>query len=258
MFLDDFVEKSHVNLMNTSSRLALAYLVSRGLTLEEIKKFKIGFSPNTYILEKTEDLENANFAKWLGSKGSFVKRRLVFPIYDEMGFIRGIETRALDKKASNILKPKFKDILKEEISRLSESEVRYKKFYFEKNKFLSNFYGLPHALEEIWETKTVILTEGIFDLISVAKFKKNCLSPLTANMTHYQMDWLRRYVHTIILMFDMDEKGRQSAEKIKKEFSSEFTIHIVNFKGKDLNDYLINNGEKDLKYLINSKLDNLF
>ena len=258
MFLNDFVEKSHLNLMTSSSRLALAYLVSRGLTLEEIKKFKIGFSPTIYNHDKTDDEESQNFAKWLGSRGSFVKKRLVFPIYDEMGVIRGIETRALDKKAANILKPKFKDMLKEDILRLSDSEIRYKKFYFEKNKFLSNFYGLPHALEEIWETKTAILTEGIFDLISVAKFKKNCLSPLTANMTHYQIDWLRRYANTLIIMFDMDEKGKQSAEKIKKEFSSDFTIHIVNFKGKDLNDYLINNGEKDLKYLINSKLDSLF
>jgi DNA primase len=258
MFLNDFVEKSHLNLMNSSSRLALAYLVSRGLNLEEIKKFKIGFSPNVYNLDRTDDPECENFSRWLGSKGSFIKKRLVFPIYDEMGKIRGIETRALDKRATNILKPKFKENLKEEINKLSESEIRYKKFYFEKNKFLSNFYGLPYAMQEIWETKTVILTEGIFDLISVAKFKKNCLSPLTANMTHYQINWLKRYANTIILMFDMDEKGKQSAEKIKKEFSGDFTIHIVNFKGKDLNDFLINNGEKDLKYLINSKLESFF
>lgn len=258
MFLDDFADKSHLNLLQTNSKLALAYLVSRGITLEEIKKYKIGFSPISYKNIKSDEKEAENFNKWIGFNGKFIKKRLVFPIYDEMGKIRGVETRSLDKRSMGVLKPNFKKSMANLINSLPESEIRYKKFYFEKNKFLPNFYGLPDALDSIWETKTVFLTEGIFDLLSIRKVKPNCLSPLTANVSQYQINWLKRYVDKIILLFDMDEKGKEAAEKMKNNLGNNFVIHSIPFKGKDLNDYLVKNGEIDLKYYIESKLDTIF
>ena len=177
MFLDDFIERSHCNLLQTTAKLPLAYLVSRGVTLQEIKKYKLGFS-GTFMpnVDESLDPEAKHFNKWLGWRGKFIKGRLVFPIYDGLGNVKGIETRALDRRSMDVLKPRFKESLKHLIDATPENEIRYKKFYFEKSKFTSTFFCLPGSLESIWETRTVFLTEGILDLLTVLKIKPNCLS----------------------------------------------------------------------------------
>lgn len=263
MFLENFINKSHNNLLQPKSKLALAYLVSRGITLEEIKKYNIGLSPSFYSIPEIEkedfDLEDyESFKKWLGYKGKYVKNRIVLPIYDELNNVRGVETRSLDRKACSVLKDNFKNKLSSEIENLSESEVRYKKFYFKKNKFLATFFGLPDSLPYIWETNEVFLTEGIFDLIILKKIKPNCLATLTANINSYQIEWLKRYTDKIFLLFDSDEKGKESSEKIKKIFYPEIQVHNINLKCKDINDYYIKYGLKDLEYQLNDKLDNIF
>jgi DNA primase len=263
MFLEDFIEKSHLNLLQPKSKLALAYLVSRGINLDEIKKYNIGFSPPIYCLPELDaqianDEDYKNFSKWLGYKGKYIKNRIVIPIYDEFSKVRGLETRSLDKKACNIILDKFKKNLGDEINKLNESDIRYKKFYLQKNKFLATFFGLPDSLPFIWENKQVFITEGIFDLIILKKIQPNCLATLTANISNYQIDWLKRYVEKIYLVFDSDEKGRESSEKIKKIFYPEIQVHNINLKCKDINDYYINYGLKELKYTIDDKLSNIF
>lgn len=262
MFLEDFIEKSHINLLQPKSKLALAYLVSRGINLEEIKRYKIGYSPSFYKSPentKEEDKEDYdNFNKWLGYRGKYIKNRIVFPIYDELEKVRGLETRSLDKKACSVLKENFKNKLKLEIDSLNESDIRYKKFYLNKNKFLATFFGLPNSLPSIWESNEVYLTEGIFDLIILKKIKPNCLASLTANISKYQINWLKRYVDKIFLVFDSDEKGRESTEKIKKIFYPEIEVHNINLKCKDINDYYIKYGLKELEYVIEDKTSNIF
>jgi DNA primase len=258
MFLDNYIEKSHINLLQSSSKVALAYLVSRGITLEEIKKYKIGFS-NFYSHDLDEkDSDSLSFNKWLGYKGKFIKNRIVFPIFDEMGNIRGIETRSLDKKACSVLKEKFKLSLKESIDKLPENEIRYKKFYLEKNKHIATFFGLPDSMESIWETKEVFLTEGIFDMLTLKKIKNNCLSPLTANINSYQIEWLKRYVDRIFLLFDMDDKGKESTQKLKKVLEKEIQVIQIPLKGKDVNEFASTYGIKELEYYINNKMDCIF
>lgn len=259
MFLDDFIEISHCNLLQPSSKLPLSYLVSRGVTLKEIKQYKLGFSPSffTNIDEKDND-DTANFNKWLGWKGRFVKKRIVFPIYDELGNAKGIETRALDRRSMDVLKPKFKESLKEVIASLPESEIRYKKFYLGKNKFTATFFGLPNTLESIWKTRTVFLTEGILDLLTLLKIKPNGISSLTANLNKYQIEWLKRYVDRVILIFDPDKKGRESVDRLKKTLGKELQVDSLSLKGKDINDYMLKYGLTDLKNQIEDKLQTIF
>jgi DNA primase len=259
MFLDKFVEKSHINLLQPTSKIPLAYLVSRGLSLDEIKANKIGFTPMFYDnVNPDEHDDAAGFNKWLGTRGKFIKQRLLFPIYDELGSIRGIETRALDRRAMDVLTPNFKIKLKDLIANLPESEVRYKKFYLEKNKYMALFFGLPEALDEIWKTDTVFLTEGIFDLISFKKIRPNCLSPLTANINEYQIKWLKRYVKKVVLLFDPDKKGKQAVEKLTEELEPDIRVQSINLKGMDVNDFLMKYGVTEFKYYVEDKLETFF
>ena len=259
MFLDRFVERSHLNLLQPSSKIPLAYLVSRGMTLDEIKQCKLGFVPAISENPNPEEHPDAaDFNRWLGYKGKFVKNRLVFPIYDELGEIRGIETRALDRRSMDVLKPGYKIKLKDLIDKLPETEVRYKKFYLSKNKFMAIFFGLPEALDEIWATRTVFMSEGIFDLLTTRKIKKNTLSPLTANINSYQIEWLKRYVDKIILLFDSDKKGKDAAAKLKEELQGEIQVHSIPLKGHDVNQYVMDHGLKDFEYYLNDKLETIF
>jgi DNA primase len=260
MFLDKVVEKCHLNLLQSTAKIPLAYLVSRGMTLDEIKKYNIGYTGNYIQNIDPEEHEDAPaFNKWLGTKGKFVKGRLVFPVYDELGNIKGIETRALDKRAMEVLKPKFKTSLKTLIDQLPESSVRYKKFYLEKMKQTALFFGLPHTLESIWETQTAFLTEGNFDLISLLKVVPNGVTPMTANINELQLNWLRRYVKKVILLFDMDIKGKQASEKIKLVLEPYgIAVHNINLKGRDVNDFVMQYGVSELKMTITDKMDYFF
>lgn len=259
MFLDDVVDKCHNNLLTVSSKVPLAYLVSRGITLEEIKKYKIGYIGKSLDNVIETDKDTKNFNKWLGTRGYFIRERILFPITDELGNIKGIETRGLDQRAALSLLPKYQVSLKDQISKLQESSVRYKKFYLEKSKHTSFFFGLPQNLESIWEEKTVFLTEGIFDLISLCKIKRNCLSTLTANINEQQILWLKRYVDRVILLFDMDKKGKQSIEKIKETLSADgLLVYSINLKGHDVNDTILKSGTKELEMIINEKMETFF
>lgn len=258
MFLDTIVEICQRNLLQSSAKIPLAYLVSRGLTLDEIKKYKIGYTGSfLQNIDPAEHEDAPEFNKWLGTRGKFVKGRIVFPVYDEMGNIKGIETRALDKRAMDVLIPKYKESLKSLIDELPESSVRYKKFYLANIKNTAFFFGLPGSLESIWSTNTVFLTEGIFDLISLLKVVPNAVTPMTANINDLQISWLKRYVKKVVLMFDMDEKGKKALKRITELLEPEgiTVINIPLFSGKDVNDFVISKGATELKNYINDKMD---
>jgi len=260
MFLDKVVEKCHLNLLQPTAKIPLAYLVSRGLTLDEIRKYKIGYTGN-YIqnIDPSEHEDAPAFNKWLGTRGKFVKGRIVFPVYDEIGEMKGIETRALDKRAMDVLKPKFKISLKSLIDNLPESSVRYKKFYLEKVKHSAFFFGVPHSLEPIWNERVAFLTEGIFDLLSLLKAVPNAVTPMTANINDLQLNWLKRYVDRVVLIFDMDKKGKQALQKIKDVLEPEgITVYNICLKGKDVNDFTVKYGVSELKMTIKDKMDYFF
>jgi len=260
MFLDKVVEKCHINLLQPTAKIPLAYLISRGLTLNDIKKYKIGYTGNVIPNIDPEEHEDAPaFNKWLGTRGKFVKGRIVFPIHDELGNAKGIETRGLDQRAMDVLKPKYKTALKPLIDQLPDSTVRYKKFYLEKVKNSAFFFGLPHNLPSIWETRTAFLTEGIMDLISLEKAVPNVVSPLTANINEFQLDWLKRYVDKVILVFDSDEKGKVATYRIKKELEPEgISVFSIGLKSSDVNDYIMKYGVSELKMTIQDKMDYFF
>lgn len=258
MFLEEVVDKCHNNLLKVSSKVPLAYLVSRGISLEDIKRYKIGYLEKSFDNIKGTDKDIQNFNKWLGTRGYFVRERILFPIQDELGAIKGIETRALDKRAAESLLPKYQEAFKDQISNLQESSVRYKKFYLEKSKYSAFFFGLPHNLESIWKEKTVFLTEGIFDMISLGKIRPNCLSTLTANINEFQILWLKRYVDRVILLFDTDKKGKGSIDKLKKNLDDSMLVYSISLKNKDVNETVVKNGIRELELIINEKMLTFF
>jgi len=257
LFLNEVVKKCHSNLLQKNSRLALAYLVSRGISFDEIKKYQIGYLGTSFDnLKSPQNEDEENFNKWLGYKGKFVAQRIIFPIYDELESIKGIETRALDQKSMSVLLPQYIHLLKD--SNLFSNEIRYKKFYLNRSKYSACFFGVPYTLEDIWKEKTIFLTEGIFDCLSLLKIYPNCISSLTANLNKLQAMWLRRYAKKVILIFDMDEKGQESIEKIKNFLGKDLNLYSIPLKNKDINETILKNGVKELKLIIEDKITRFF
>lgn len=252
MFLDEFVEKCQNNLLLATSKVPLAYLVSRGISLADIKKYKLGFSGNILPRIPETDSDSKNFNFWIRN----IAKRITLPVFDEFGKIRGVETRALDQSTLlNTLDLKYREKFKENILKFPESSLRYNKFYLEETKFVANFFGLPTAMESIWKEKAVYLTEGAFDCISLAQIFPNSLSALTANLNDHQISWLKRYTTKIHLLFDSDKKGREAAVKVKKLLADTNTQVIeIGIPGKDINAFYIEHGLTELKKHITEKL----
>ena len=261
MFLNDVVEQCHANLLQKSAALPLAYLISRGVTLLEIKQYRIGYIGNIFSapsqIDSKFELDQQHFNKWSGSFGKNVRSRIVFPIYDALGNLQGIETKGLDKAAvQKDLKPKYKDSFKLAISGLPEKSMRYYKFYLSETKHSAIFFGLPQSLKSIWETQSIFLTEGIFDCLSILKLYPNCVSSLTANLGVPQKDWLRRYVKKIYLLYDADKIGNAAISKLKQEYGDTFYICPIQFKNKDANGFYMDSSPIEFKFYLENKLKN--
>lgn len=256
LFLQPVIDKCHANLF--TSKVALAYLISRKVSVDDMKKYKIGYIGKVFSNIKDECADSNLFNKWLGPKGQYIGNRIVFPIYDELGNIKGIETRGLDKTILSNIRSEYINTTKEGIQQLPDSTIRYKKFYLTKSKHTACFFGMPSALKSIWDTKYVFLTEGIFDCLSLMKIYPNCVSSMTANINEYQINWLKRYTNKLIFLFDTDKKGKDSVGKLKEKYEKDFLIYSVGLKGDDVNEVEIKSGIGDLKKMVEYKMNMMF
>lgn len=177
---------------------AVDYLKNRKVIANQLKEFNIGFS-GTGFSYKGVDVYSS---------------RLTFPMIDEYGKVIGVLSRSIKK-----------------------DDTRYLKGLFDSSKegFL---FGINTAVEEMYRTKTVLLVEGVFDLIAVRPYFKSSLAMLTSGLSFSQKDVLDRYIRTIIYVPDNDEAGQNSFENLKKFCSSRYEIVKVDYNYKDLSEWL--------------------
>lgn len=205
------------------SEEALAYLRSRNILPSVIEQYDIGFVKRFFpINSETPDAEQWNKTFCSGKFPS--TNRLVFPHYDDNpNKVIGFSTRSLSSKY-------------------------YSHFLSEYASFKGVFWGWKQAVDSIWETKTVIITEGIFDLLSVSHIRKDVICSLTRSLSDSQFKRILRYVDKVVLAFDMDEPGRKGCEVWANKFSeSGKVVKILEYPNKDLNEWWVS----DPKNMIN-------
>lgn len=184
---------------------ALNYLVNRGISETSIKKFRLGFSPNSRgslkavlarqgisdelmleagLLIQPDDPSRPLYDRFRG--------RVMFPITDRRGRAIAFGGRILGKG-----EPKY----------LNSPETSL----FHKG---DNLYGLPQAIEGARETKTILVTEGYTDVIALyqAGFK-HTVAQLGTALTENQLLLLWRVVSEPILCFDGDKAGQKAARR---------------------------------------------
>ncbi len=180
---------------------AKRYLLGRGITEESIKKWRLGYSPDTwqglsdFLVSKgykKEEIEKAGLGL-TSEKGSFYDRfrgRIIFPVFDLNSQVVGFGGRV------------FKEKDKTEIAKYVNTPNT---LLYDKSRIL---YGLARAKLEIRKKDFCILVEGYTDVImSHQAGVENVVASSGTALTPGQLKILKRYSENLVLGFDMDIAG---------------------------------------------------
>lgn len=240
----------HYLLTQTSQgKSALDYISNRGLSMETIQKFKLGYSPaDRRWLKKF--LLSKNFSnEFLSKSGLFSEKypdisifsgRLMFPIFDKNGEVVAMGARLLNGEG-----PKY----------INSPEMPH----YKKREIL---YAYNFAKKSIREKKCVILCEGYMDAIAYHQCGIDyAVAPLGTSFTEQQLKILVPFVNVVLLSFDSDGAGLSATFKailLCRKF--DLTVKIIQLNGgKDPAEIMLNFGAETLTNDVeNAILDNEF
>lgn len=228
-------------LMNSQrGKRALDYFLGRGLTLETIKKFGLGYSDNyrddlyNYLKSKGYDdeiLKETGLVKIKENDAyDMFFNRAMFPIMDSNNKIIGFGGRVMGEG-----EPKY----------LNSPETKL----FDKSR---NLYGLNYA--RTTRKPYFLICEGYMDVISLhqAGFT-NAVAPLGTALTPGQANLIKRYVKQVILTFDSDGAGVKAARRAIPIFREVgLSVKVLNLKPyKDPDEFIKHLGAEAFEERIN-------
>ncbi len=255
-----YVEFYHQDLFkNPLAKEAKDYLKNRNLTIEEVKKFKIGYVSNDenfkeeIFKEFTEsEIKETGLFYFDENKKKYVDRfrgRVIFPINNISGDPIALGGRILK---DNKYLAKY----------INSPETPF----FKKG---SNLYNLDFTRKLSNNIDNIFLVEGYMDVVGLSKNKvENVVANLGTSLTIRQILTLNQFFQHITVCFDGDESGYKAALraaensivelKPEKEISFLFLPNkhdpdsFVNEKGKDFfEDFSKNSSVPIHKFIFN-------
>jgi DNA primase len=197
-------------------RLARDYLASRGLHEEICRAFRLGYAPGGPTLTgraaqegfTRDDLLAAGLANRRGN--DYFNRRLLFPLADARGTVRGFQARKLHDD----------DPLQAKYVNSPESDV------FKKGDLL---YGLHSARTAIAKQDRAVVVEGNTDVIAL---RQAGFEPVVASMgtalTERQLRELNRLTKRVFLCFDADAAGQDATLRgMALAVTNQFDVQVV-------------------------------
>ena len=228
------------NLVAGNDKRGLQYFVSRQLKPETIKKYGLGYAPDSWntltdhLLKKgftEEELLAANVAHRSG-KGNLYdafRGRVMFPIVDTRGAVIGFGGRVLDDS-----QPKYLNTAKTPV--------------FDKGR---NLFSLNFAKDS--SSTHMILAEGYMDVIAInqAGFS-NVVATLGTAITPEQARKLTQYAKEMIIAYDSDGPGQQATQKAINRFSEVgMPSRILHMTGaKDPDEFIKKYGSERFRLLL--------
>ena len=194
----------HDTLLNAEEgkAIGLSYFKERGFTNETIKKFSLGYSPETWDALTKEALGKGYKLEFLEAVGLTIPRedrpfdrfkgRVMFPIQSLSGRTLGFGGRILtnDKKAAKYLNSPESDL-------------------YHKSKVL---YGIYQAKQAIAKQNNCFLVEGYTDVIQFNQAGiENVVASSGTALTPDQIRLINRLTKNITVLFDGDAAGLRAS-----------------------------------------------
>lgn len=225
----------HLTENNPRSKAAREYLEKREISAETIKKFRIGYAPDSWdalmslLKEKGADeklIELSGLVSINEEKKRVYDRfrgRVMFPVLSVDGNPIAFGARILEQG-----EPKYLN---------SPETPAYTKG--------DHLYGLFQSKENIRKQKYAILVEGYLDLIALYQFGiTNCVASLGTAFTEQQSRLLGRFAKKVVVNYDGDKAGVKAARRaIETLLADDFEIKILVLpNGQDPDDFIRANG----------------
>ena len=182
--------------------IALSYLKERGFREEILKKFQIGYNPETGD-QFAKAAVSSQFNKELLQKSGLVvnrdeklrdnyRGRIIFPIHNQSGKISGFGARLIKK---NDKAPKYINTPENEI--------------YVKSKIL---YGSYFARMAIDKADECLLVEGYTDVVSLHQAGvENVVASGGTSLTPDQLRLIKKYTNNLTIIYDGDGAGIKAA-----------------------------------------------
>lgn len=232
----------HNCLKTNDGTIGYRYFKDRGLTDDTIRKFGLGFAPDSfnaltnYLINKgytKDELVLANLARRSQKNPNNIydnfRNRVMFPIIDVKGNVIAFGGRVMDDS-----KPKYLN---------TSDTLVYKKSM--------GVFALNLAKKS--GKDSLILCEGYMDVIALhqAGFT-NAVAGLGTALTSEQAHLLSRYASEILISYDADEAGQKAAARALTIFkNTTANIKILRLSGgKDPDEIIKNYGVEKMKAII--------
>jgi DNA primase len=195
---------------------AREYLASRGLGEEVCHEFRLGYAPGgarlaSRALQEGYAQDELRAVGLSNSRGNdYFQRRIVFPLADARGRVRGFQARKLHDD----------DPLQAKYVNSPEGEL------FRKGDLL---YGLDTARQAIAREDRAVVVEGNTDVIAL---RQAGFAPVVASMgtalTEPQLRELARLTQRLLLCFDSDAAGQDATLRgMALAVQQGFTVGVV-------------------------------
>ncbi len=201
--------------------IGLTYFKERGFSMDTIRKFGLGYSPESWDAFSKEALGKGYKLEFLESTGLTINKedrlidrfrgRVIFPIHSMSGRVLGFGGRILgnDKKAAKYLNSPESDI-------------------YHKSKVL---YGIFQAKQSIAKLDNCYLVEGYTDVI---QFNQSGIDNVVASsgtaLTPDQIRLVSRLTKNITVLFDGDAAGlRASIRGIDLILEAGMNVRVCTF-----------------------------
>ena len=246
-----FFSTCHIDLQTEYKNSHLKYLLDRGLSVDTINYFKIGFCEDSKKI-KDKLFQNNFTANELIKSGMYYKKdgsdelvcrfrnRIIFPILNYFNQYIGCGGRSVLKKAL----AKY----------INSPETDFFKKGF-------NLYNLNNSKKESTDTDKLVLVEGYMDVVSLYnKGVKNVAATLGTAITTSQINLAWKNFDKIILCFDGDQSGLdasyRAAERVLKILKPGKDIYFAKIpNSQDPDDFINQFGQNGFYSLLNQSSD---
>lgn len=224
------------NLFNSNNKQILDYLQNRGISIELIKKFKIGYALNSndtlqFLKSNFINIQDAIDVGVVGKGDNNIYarfiNRIIFPIFNTQNILVGFGGRTITNHNAKYINTPATS-------------------YFNKSNLL---YGFNLAKESIKKSNTMIITEGYIDTILLHQIGyTNSIATLGTALTTNHIAQIKKLDINVILAYDGDNAGLTAALKGAKLLS------IANINGAVV---LFNKNQDPADLIVNNKIDEL-